>query len=106
MPEGKLGRPARPAIKQNSDAFANSHNFLLLPFDPPDGHVKMRVLGGLPVVGVQSLRLNRMARDVMLGLPKTCRKLRLSFFAYLGDRLGLNGDQPRIPPLADLVTQA
>jgi regulator of replication initiation timing len=48
----------------------------------------------------------RLARDVMLGLLKTCRKLRLSFFAYLGDRLGLNTDQPRIPPLAALVTQA
>jgi len=42
----------------------------------------------------------------MLGLPKTCRKLGLSFFAYLGDRLGPNGDQPRIPPLADLVAAA
>ena len=48
----------------------------------------------------------RMARDVMLGLLKTCRKLGLSFFTYLGDRLGLNPDQPRIPPLADLVIQA
>ncbi|EIM31255.1 transposase (plasmid) [Microvirga lotononidis] len=48
----------------------------------------------------------RVARDVMLGLLKTCRKLGLSFFAYLGDRLGLNTDQPRIPPLAVLVTQA
>jgi hypothetical protein len=48
----------------------------------------------------------RVARDVMLGLSKTCRKLRLSFFDYLGDRLGLHGDQPRIPPLAALVTQA
>ena len=45
----------------------------------------------------------RMARDVMLGLSKTCRKLGLSFFTYLGDRLGLNTDQPKIPPLADLV---
>ncbi|MBL0407557.1 transposase [Microvirga aerilata] len=48
----------------------------------------------------------RLARDVMLGLLKTCRKLGLSFFTYLGDRLGLNGDQPRIPPLANLVAQA
>jgi hypothetical protein len=45
----------------------------------------------------------RLARDVMLGLSKTCRKLGLSFFTYLGDRLGLNGDRLRIPPLADLV---
>jgi len=48
----------------------------------------------------------RVARDVMLGLSKTCRKLRLSFFDYLGDRLGLHGDQPRIPPLADLVIRS
>jgi Transposase IS66 family len=48
----------------------------------------------------------RVARDVMLGLSKTCRKLGLSFFDYLGDRLGLNGGQPKIPPLAALVTQA
>ena len=32
----------------------------------------------------------RDARDVMLGLMKTCRKLGVSFFVYLGDRLGLN----------------
>ena len=32
----------------------------------------------------------RLARDVMLGLLKPCRKLGLSFFTYLGDRLGLN----------------
>ncbi|WP_262298317.1 IS66 family transposase [Microvirga sesbaniae] len=47
----------------------------------------------------------RVARDVMLGLSKTCRKLGLSFFTYLGDRLGLNPDQPKIPPLADLVAR-
>jgi hypothetical protein len=47
----------------------------------------------------------RLARDVMLGLLKTCRKLGLSFFTYLGDRLGLNGAQPRIPPLALLVAR-
>ena len=45
----------------------------------------------------------RQARDVMLGLMKTCRKLGISFFAYLGDRLGLNGTAERIPPLPDLV---
>jgi hypothetical protein len=48
----------------------------------------------------------RLARDVLLGLLKTCRKLDLSFFAYLGDQLGLNGDQPRIPPLTVLVARA
>jgi hypothetical protein len=47
----------------------------------------------------------RVARDVMLGLLKTCRKLGLSFFTYLGDRLGLNTGQPKILPLANLVIQ-
>jgi hypothetical protein len=48
----------------------------------------------------------RLERDVVLGLLKTCRKLKLSFFTYLGDRLGLNTAQPRIPALADLIIQA
>jgi hypothetical protein len=46
----------------------------------------------------------RQARDVMLGLMKTCRKLGISFFAYLGDRLGLQGSNERIPFLPELVT--
>lgn len=45
----------------------------------------------------------RKARDVMLGLMKTCRKLGLSFFTYLGDRLGLNTSGSAIPPLAQMV---
>jgi Transposase IS66 family len=45
----------------------------------------------------------RTARDVMLGLMKTCRKLGLSFYAYLGDRFGLNTTGCAIPPLATLV---
>ena len=45
----------------------------------------------------------RQARDVMLGLMKTCRKLGISFFAYLGDRLGVNRTAERILPLPDLV---
>ncbi|MBB3020798.1 hypothetical protein FHR70_003886 [Microvirga lupini] len=30
----------------------------------------------------------------------------VSFFTYLGDRLGLNTGQPKIPPLAVLVARA
>jgi len=33
----------------------------------------------------------RTARDVMLGLVKTCSKLGVSFFRYLGDRLHVPG---------------
>ena len=43
----------------------------------------------------------RQARDVMLGLAKTCAKLKISFFDYLGDRLGIPG--PIIPELQNLV---
>ena len=62
--------------------------------------IKRKISGGTMSVD------GRVARDVMLGLSKTCRKLGLSFFAYLGDRLGLNTDQPKIPPLADLVARS
>ena len=31
----------------------------------------------------------RRARDLLLGLIKTCRKLGISFFCYLGDHFGL-----------------
>jgi transposase len=55
--------------------------------------------------GTVSVR-GRLARDVVLGLLKTCRKFGLSFFTYLGGRLGLNGDQPKIPPLATLVIRS
>ena len=47
----------------------------------------------------------RTARDVLLGLMKTCRKLGVSFFRYLGDRLHVPGDVT-VPPLPDLVRQA
>ncbi len=47
----------------------------------------------------------RTARDVMLGLMKTCSKLGVSFFRYLGDRLHVPG-AITVPPLPDLVRQA
>jgi len=47
----------------------------------------------------------RTARDVMLGLMKTCSKLGVSFFRYLGDRLHVPG-AITILPLPDLIRQA
>src|ERR671916_2074176 len=47
----------------------------------------------------------RTARDALLGLMKTCRKLGVPFFRYLGDRLRVPGATP-IPPPPDLVRQA
>jgi hypothetical protein len=46
----------------------------------------------------------RDARDIMLGLAKTCMKLKLSFYDFIGDRLGIPG--PKIPDLANLVRPA
>jgi hypothetical protein len=45
----------------------------------------------------------RDCRDAFLGLMKTCRKLGLSFWDYLGARLGAIGT-PAVPSLPDLVT--
>ena len=47
----------------------------------------------------------RQARDVMLGLMKTCRKLDLSFFAYLGARLSCGDPAHPMPSLASLVAR-
>jgi hypothetical protein len=46
----------------------------------------------------------RDARDIMIGLLKTCMKLKLSFYDFLGSRLGLPGSP--IPPLAELIRPA
>jgi hypothetical protein len=46
----------------------------------------------------------RDARDIMLGLAKTCKKLKLSFYEFLGSRLGLPGTH--IPHLAELIRPA
>src|SRR5919205_868252 len=45
----------------------------------------------------------RDCRDAFLGLAKTCRKLGLSFWHYLGARLG-TADAPAVPFLSNLVT--
>jgi hypothetical protein len=45
----------------------------------------------------------RGCRDAFLGLLKTCQKLRVSFWDYLGARLG-SRDAPAVPFLPDLVT--
>ncbi len=43
----------------------------------------------------------RDARDAFLGLMKTCAKLAISFWDYLGDRLGAP-EAPVVASLADL----
>lgn len=79
----------RPEIPLNTNASENDIRSVV---------TKRKVSGG-----TVSQR-GRDARDVMLGLAKTCAKLGLSFFDYLGSRLAIPG--PSIPPLAALVDPA
>ena len=47
----------------------------------------------------------RQARDTLLACMKTCQKLDVSFFQFLGNRLGVP-NATTIPPLAQRVTAA
>ena len=47
----------------------------------------------------------KVARDTMLGLIKTCRKLGVSYYQLLGDRFAVTGAQS-VPYLPDLVSTA
>lgn len=44
----------------------------------------------------------RDCRDAFLGLAKTCRKLGVAFWDYLGAKIGVP-DAPAVTPLADLI---
>ena len=46
--------------------------------------------------------IGRDCRDAFLGLAKTCAKLGIAFWDYLGSRLDIEGHSA-VPPLADLV---
>ena len=63
-------------------------------------HVTKRKISG----GTRS-EAGRDARDAFLGLLKTCQKLGVSFFDYLGHRLDVKG-APIVPPLSDLMIDA
>ena len=60
-------------------------------------YVKVRKISG----GTRS-DLGRQCRDTFARLKKTCRKLGVSFWAYLTDRLTAAG---KVPPLVDLMRQ-
>jgi Transposase IS66 family len=60
-------------------------------------HVTKRAVSG----GTRS-DIGRDCRDAFLGLAKTCRKLGIGFWDYLGDRLGV-ASAPTIPLLPELI---
>ncbi len=79
----------RPEIPLNTNASENDIRIVV---------TKRKVSGG--TVSDKG----RVARDVMLGLAKTCAKLKISFFHYLGARLKI--PEPEIPPLSSLIAPA
>ncbi len=79
----------RPEIPLNTNASENDIRTVV---------TKRKISGGTVS------KRGRDARDVMLGLYKTCKKLRISFYQFLGDRLGIPGS--KIPPLNTLVRPA
>jgi hypothetical protein len=79
----------RPEIPLNTNASENDIRAFV---------TKRKISGG--TVSIKG----RDARDIMLGLAKTCMKLNVSFYHFLGDRLGIKG--PQIPPLPDLIRAA
>jgi Transposase IS66 family len=60
-------------------------------------HVTKRKVSG----GTRS-DVGRDCRDAFLGLAKTCAKLGVAFWDYLGSRLGIS-TAPTVPPLSDLI---
>jgi hypothetical protein len=60
-------------------------------------HVTKRKISG----GTRS-DVGRDCRDTFLGLAKTCAKLGIAFWDYLGSRLGISG-QPAVPLLPDII---
>jgi hypothetical protein len=54
------------------------------------------------VSGGTKTDIGRDCRNAFLGLGKTCRKLGVSFWNYLGDRLSVAG-APAVPRLANLI---
>jgi hypothetical protein len=60
-------------------------------------HVTKRKISG----GTRS-DVGRDCRDAFLGLAKTCAKLGIAFWDYLGSRLGVSG-QHAVPPLPDII---
>src|SRR5262252_2900270 len=76
----------RPEIPLNTNASENDIRAFV---------TKRKISGG-----TVSLK-GRDARDIMLGLAKTCMKLNLSFYDFLGARLAIPG--PQIPPLPKLI---
>ncbi len=95
-----LLRPLKELIRQHGQQV---HPHIPLHTNASENDIRVFVTKRKISGGTLSDR-GRDARDVMLGLAKTCRKLKIPFFDYLGARLAIPG--PEIPDLATLVRPA
>ena len=95
-------------LNQALQRLHNNKSELLLVLDRPDiplhnntserdirDYVKKRKISG----STRS-QLGRRCRDTFASLKKTCRKLGISFWRFLNDRIS---DEGTIPPLSDLI---
>ena len=90
----------KPALPSSGDLYRSRLDQIL------DHHHELFRLAGLIDWDRFDQEFGRFYRPLGRPAKPTRLMVGLSFFTYLGDRLGLNGDQPRIPPLAILVARA
>lgn len=79
--------PSRPGIPPHTNGWENDINIVA---------TRRKISGG-----IQSDE-GRAALDAMLSVMKPRKKLAISFWDYLGDRLGVRGRA--VPPLAEFLT--
>jgi hypothetical protein len=73
-----------------------------LPDSARHGQNERAIVTKRKVSGGTRSDVGRDCRDGFLGLAKTCKKLGIVFWDYLGSRLGVPG-QPDVPCLAEMV---
>jgi len=93
--------PGPTALNWHFEEFRDRPRFLVLHTNGSEGdirgYVKWRKISG----GTRS-DLGKRCRDGFASLKKTCRKLGISFWDYLGERIGQQG---QIAPLPDVIRE-
>jgi len=112
-----LARPFRPYLKRASTGYVTLDRLLRRLFRNKDGLLRVLERPEIPIntnssendirafvtkrniSGGTVSDKGRDARDIMLGLAKTCMKLKLSFYEFIGARLGIQGQKSALASL-------